>query len=512
MTGTIAICVGLACGYLLALLVDRSALATARREATRVGLRSSDARARLGERMASEFRQDYQRQRQQSGRFMRQTTRLMTNRRSQIYQEVQFLDQQASQFDLREAELLEEDRQLAERRRDVARLAGKLERRREQFKQRLLERIGDRTLDQIDEIRTGVNKGIEDEVSRMQARRLDELIELSDLQARRIIGVAVGRCQVSHAHPLPSSLLRLQRGGELIEIPESFDLQGLIKALLDVDLKHDTEQHTLYISHADGVVREITRRAIEDLLEHELFDASVIEGLVARYREAVSEELRQVGTEVLAALGLSAVGEALTEPLGRLKYRTSFGQNILYHSIEVAYLCAAIGGEVGLDRELALRAGLFHDIGKVLRGSGDEGHPELGARLLAEQGEAAEVVEAARDHHQPVEKQPQYAALVCAADAISAARPGARRESFDQYVKRLERLEMIANSFLGVETAFAIQAGRELRVLVDPEEVDDAKARELAADIAREIRLELDFPGRVKVTLIREKRIVEYAR
>ena len=259
------------------------------------------------------------------------------------------------------------------------------------------------------------------------------------------------------------------------------------------------------------MVREVTRRTLEDLLDHDLFDEALIEGQVARYSEEVRQELHATGKEVLDALQLSAA-DGLAEPLGRLKFRTSFGQNILYHSIEVAYLCAAIAGEVGLDPQTALRAGLFHDIGKVLDHQEDEGHPQLGARLLAEHGEPQEAIEAARDHHLSPEKQPPYAALVCAADAISAARPGARRESFDNYVKRLERLEMIANSFFGVEAAYAIQSGRELRVLVDPDEVDDPRAQELCQGIAKEIQQQLDFPGRVRVTLIREKRIVEYAR
>ncbi|MHC4599081.1 MAG: HDIG domain-containing metalloprotein, partial [Planctomycetota bacterium] len=223
------------------------------------------------------------------------------------------------------------------------------------------------------------------------------------------------------------------------------------------------------------------------------------------------EEIRKTGKQTCYDLGLHRVHHKLVELLGRLKYRTSYGQNVLLHSVEVAQLASALASELKLDATLARRCGLLHDIGKALDHELEGGHPEIGADQAKRCDERAEVVDAAGKHHEDVAGQSVYTVLVSAADAISASRPGARRESFEKYIKRLEKLEDVAKSFDGVEGAFAIQAGREIRVIVNAEKVDDKNSYQLCRNIAQKIESELSYPGEVKVTLIRETRVVEVA-
>jgi ribonuclease Y len=241
---------------------------------------------------------------------------------------------------------------------------------------------------------------------------------------------------------------------------------------------------------------------------------SRIEEVVAETQKEVEQQILEVGKQVLLDLKIRGINNKLVPLLGRLQFRTSFGQNVLEHSLEVARLSSTIAEQLGLDARMALRCGLLHDIGKAVDHEVEGGHPQIGADLLRRHGERPEVVDAASDHHDLKTGMSLYSWIVSAADAVSASRPGARRESLERYIERLEKLEAIAMQFKpqGVESAFAIQAGREIRVIVNAEQADDAMSMKLARDIARQIENDLTYPGEIRITCIREKRAVEYAR
>jgi ribonuclease Y len=258
--------------------------------------------------------------------------------------------------------------------------------------------------------------------------------------------------------------------------------------------------------------REIARIALTRLIADGRIHPASIEETVAKVRQEVEETVRKAGEDAAYQLGLTKIHPDLLHTVGRLKFRQSYSQNVLSHSIEMAHLMAAMAAELGLDIAVAKRIGLLHDIGKALTHEVEGSHAIIGADLLAKHGEAPLVVNAVAAHHREVEAESVYAHLAMAADAITAARPGARNENTQQYLKRLGDLEAIANSYSGVARSYAIQAGRELRVLVEPTAIDDARAMELARDISGRIEKELQFPGQVKVTVIRESRSIEYAR
>jgi ribonuclease Y len=237
-----------------------------------------------------------------------------------------------------------------------------------------------------------------------------------------------------------------------------------------------------------------------------------IEQVVSESRKEVEQDIADTGKQVALDTGVKGLHPKEVLLLGRLKYRTSYGQSVLQHSIEVAHLSAMLAEQLGLDAELAKRAGLLHDIGKAVDHEVEGGHPEIGADLARRYNEGPEIIAAIRGHHEPNLQNELYTTVVSAADAVSASRPGARRETLERYIQRLEKLEEVAKRFEGVDSAYAIQAGREVRVIVDAEKVDDALAVKVCRDIAKAVENELSYPGEVKVVLIRERRVIEYAR
>ncbi|MBI4882335.1 MAG: ribonuclease Y, partial [Planctomycetes bacterium] len=278
------------------------------------------------------------------------------------------------------------------------------------------------------------------------------------------------------------------------------------------DLIIDDTPGVVVISCFDNVRREVARRSIERLVADGRIHPGRIEETVALAKREIEDDIRQTGRKVLHELDIARVDPRIQYCVGRLKYRSSYGQNQLKHAVEVAYLAAAIAAEMKLNPALGKRCGILHDIGKALDHELEGGHPAIGADLARRCGERPEVVNAVAAHHGGEACESVYAVVVQVADAISAARPGARRDTMDRYIQRLEKLEEIATSFPGVESAFAIQAGREVRVVVDAAKVDDATALVRAREIARRVESELIYPGEVKVTIIRETRVTEYAR
>ena len=358
-----------------------------------------------------------------------------------------------------------------------------------------------------------LERDYEREAATILEKKLEGVRETADQRAREILSTAIQRCAVEHttesvvsAIDLPSDEMK----GRIIG-REGRNIRAFEKAT-GVDVIVDDTPGVVVLSAFDSVRREMARRAMEELVSDGRIHPARIEEVIERAKRKTEETIQQVGKQVLFDMGVHSSNPKLAYLLGRLKYRTSYGQNVLQHSIEVAHLCAIMAGELRVDVALAKRIGLLHDIGKAVDHELEGGHPEIGALLGKRVDEDPVVINAIAAHHEGEPPQSVYAVLVQAADAISASRPGARRETLEKYIKRLERLEGVAGSFEGVETAYAIQAGREVRVIVKSEKIDDKAAVKLARDIAKEIEQELDYPGEIRVTVIRETRAVEYAR
>jgi ribonuclease Y len=286
----------------------------------------------------------------------------------------------------------------------------------------------------------------------------------------------------------------------------------MLEKLTGVDLIIDDTPEAITLSGFDPVRREIARITLEKLISDGRIHPSRIEEMVEKATREVETGIKQAGERATFDVGIHGINTDLVRMLGRLRYRTSYGQNVLKHSIEVALISGMIADELGVDSSVAKRAGLLHDIGKAQTHEMEGSHVELGVNLAKRYKESREVIHAIEAHHGDVEPQTITAVIVQAADAISAARPGARREDLENYIKRLEKIEEIAKSFSGVDKAFAVQAGREIRVMVKPEEVNDEGMKLIARDMAMKIQEEVKYPGQIKINLIRESRAVDYAK
>jgi ribonuclease Y len=337
--------------------------------------------------------------------------------------------------------------------------------------------------------------------------------EEADRRARRIIVTAIQKLASEQVMDSTVSVVNLpndEMKGRIIG-REGRNIR-MLESMTGVDLIIDDTPEAVVLSCFDPVRREIARVALEKLVADGRIHPARIEEMVEKSRKEMDERIREEGEKAAFEVGITGLHADLIRLMGRLRFRSSYGQNVLFHSIEVALLCAQMAAELGAEVEIVRRAGFLHDIGKALTGEIEGPHAIVGARVCQKNGESADVVHAVEAHHEDVEQRTVEAMIVQACDAISAARPGARRENLDTYIKRLEKLETVANAFDGVERSYAIQAGREIRVLVHPDKIDDLKAARLARDVAKRIEENLDYPGQIKVTVIRETRTFEFAR
>jgi ribonuclease Y len=282
--------------------------------------------------------------------------------------------------------------------------------------------------------------------------------------------------------------------------------------LTGINLIIDDTPEAVILSSFDPIRREIARITLEKLISDGRIQPARIEEMYEKAKAEVENEIREAGEEAAFEVGMHNLNKELVRALGRLKFRTSYGQNVLMHALEVSHLSGIMAAELGLDPKVPKRAGLLHDIGKAIDHEVEGSHALIGAELAKRLGESNLIIHAIEAHHGDVEIKTIEAVLVQAADAISAARPGARRETLESYIKRLEKLETLADSFAGVEKAYAMQAGREIRIVVESDMVDDLQSATLARDIAKEVEEQLDYPGQIKITVIRETRVVEYAK
>lgn len=368
-----------------------------------------------------------------------------------------------------------------------------------------------------DEAKTLLLKSLESDLQYDIAARIKEaeekIKEESDLKARRIISTAIQRYasdQVIEATvsvvPLPNDEMKgriIGREGRNIRVFES---------LTGIDLIIDDTPEAVVLSGFDPIKREIARMTLEKLTIDGRIHPARIEEMYKKCVKEMEQRIWQEGEQAVFQMGMTGIHPELIKLIGRLRWRTSFGQNVLQHSIEVAHMASTIAGELRLDPAMAKRAGLLHDIGKAIDMEVEGPHALIGAKYAEKYNESKDIVHSIAAHHEDEEQRTIEAVLIQACDAISASRPGARRESVELYIKRLEKLEDLANSFEGVERSYAIQAGREVRVMVKPDEVSDVSMEKVARDITKKIEGELEYPGQIKVTVIREKRVVELAK
>lgn len=358
-----------------------------------------------------------------------------------------------------------------------------------------------------------LNEELSNEKAVLIKKEEEDLHNTSDKKAREIISLAIQRCAADHAVESTVSVVMLpsdEMKGRVIG-REGRNIRAFEMAT-GVDVIIDDTPEAVTLSCFDTVRREVARLALEKLISDGRIHPGRIEEVVEKSKKEMDEKVREEGERAAFDSGVNGLHPELIKLLGRLKYRTSFGQNALQHSKEVSFLLGVMASELGLDFKLARRIGLLHDIGKAIDHQVEGTHAKIGAELLKKFNESTEVQTSTEAHHEEIEAKSFYAVLAVAADAISAARPGARRETLETYIKRLEKLESIANQFKGVEKTYAIQAGREIRVIVQPEKISDPEAINMARDIRKKIEEGMEYPGQIKVTVIRETRAIEYAK
>lgn len=430
----------------------------------------------------------------------------ITKIEKRLVQREELLDKKLDSIEQKEEQINKRTKEVTKAKEDLANLHA------QQLEQ--LEHISGMT---IDEAKGLLLEKVEQEARHDMAVMLRDIEQKAkdeaDKKARNILSLAIQKCAADHVAESTVSVVNLpndEMKGRIIG-REGRNIRTLETAT-GIDLIIDDTPEAVILSGFDPVRREVARIALEKLIVDGRIHPARIEEMVHKAQKEVDTQIREAGEQAVFDVGIHSLHPELVRLLGRLKYRTSYGQNVLKHSIEVAHLASLMAAEIGANAKFAKRAGLLHDIGKAVDHEVEGPHIQIGADLAKKYKENADIVNAIAAHHGDVEPKTVEAVLVQAADAVSAARPGARRESLENYIKRLENLEEIANSFAGVDKSYAIQAGREVRIIVKPEEIDDAGTTLLARDIVKKIEDELDYPGQIKVNVIRETRTTDYAK
>ena len=498
--------IGMLIGFFIRKLIAEKTIQSAEIESKRIVEEAKKGAETVKKEAALEAKEEAHRIKNEAEREAKERRKEISRTENRLAQKEENLDKRALNLDKKEEQLNAKIKENTELTSEIEKIKAEQE--------ELLQKISGMTME---DARQTLLERAEAEARHEMAKRLSDMEqeykEKADDMARDIVTLAIQRCasdSVSEATVSVVDLPNDEMKGRIIG-REGRNIRA-IETLTGVDLIIDDTPEAITISTFDPIRREVARLALEKLVSDGRIHPSRIEEMVEKSRKEVDAVVKREGEQATFETGIHGINPELVKILGRLKFRTSYGQNALKHSIEVAHISGMIASELGIDVTLAKRAGLLHDIGKAMNHEVDGSHVQIGVDLAKKYKESKEVIHAIEAHHGDVEPKTFVAVIVQAADAISAARPGARRENLENYIKRLQRLEEIANSFNGIEKSFAIQAGREIRIMVKPEEVSDDDMVFIARDIAQKIEEELEYPGQIKINMVRETRVHDYAK
>ncbi len=506
LVAVVSLAVGCFAGIIIRKNISEAKIGSAEEEAKRIVLEGEKEAETKKKEALIEAKEEILRQKNESERELKERRSEISKTERRLVQKEENLDKKSESLERKNDQL---DKKLKEADAQRAQIDEALDK-----QLAVLEEISGLS---VNEAKDQLIEKVESQVKHELAQRLDELEtqfkEESEEKARNILSLAIQRCAADHVSEATISAVSLpseEMKGRIIG-REGRNIQK-IETLTGVELIIDDTPEAITISGFDPVRREVARIALEKLISDGRIHPARIEEMVEKAQKEVEASVKQAGERATFEVGIHGIHPELVKLLGRLRYRTSYGQNVLKHSIEVAFLAGMMAEELGVDATVARRAGLLHDIGKAFPHDVEGSHVEIGVNAAKKYKESKEVVHAIEAHHNDVEPKTIVAILVQAADAVSAARPGARREDMENYIKRLQKLEEIASSFEGVDKAYAIQAGREVRVMIKPEQVNDEGMKLIAREMAAKIQDEMKYPGQIKINLIRESRAVDYAK
>lgn len=504
--GIIALVVGLLIGYIIRKNIAEKTIGSAEQKAKNLILDAQNRSETIKKEITLEAKEEVHRMRSDIEREVREQRAEMQRSERRLIQKEDSLDRKIENIEKKEEGITKKEQQIDNRQKELDALVA------QQIQE--LERISGYTKEEakqilLDEIEKDVRHDASIMIKDIEAKAKDE----ADKKAKEVITGAIQRCAADHVAESTVSVVALpndEMKGRIIG-REGRNIRA-IETLTGVDLIIDDTPEAVILSGFDPVRREIARLSLEKLIVDGRIHPARIEEMVEKAEKEVNAIIKEEGEQAVFEVGIHNLHPELVKLLGRLKYRTSYGQNVLKHSIEVAHLASLMAGELGLDVKLAKRAGLLHDIGKALDHEFEGTHVDIGIDVLKRYKESEAVINGMAAHHGDYEAKSMEAVLIAAADALSAARPGARRETLDAYIKRLEKLEEIANTTPGVDRSFAIQAGREIRIIAKPDEMNDEEIVFLAREISKKIESELEYPGQIKVNVVRETRAIDYAK
>ena len=506
LTAVLAIVIGLLIGYVIRKNISEAKIGQAETLAKEIVEKANRDSETVKKEKLLEAKEEIHRLRTEGENENRERRLEVQKYEKRVLQKEENLDRKIQSLEQKENDLSKKNEVVSQKEKEVEEI-------KEQQLQKLESISGFTTEEAKEIILSNAERDVRREMSLMIKEKEAQAKEEADKRAREIIGYAIQKCSADHVAETTVSVVNLpndEMKGRIIG-REGRNIRAL-ETLTGIDLIIDDTPEAVILSGFDPIRRDVARIALENLISDGRIHPARIEEMVEKAKKEVQNIIKEAGEQAMFDTGVHGLHPELVKLLGRLKYRTSYGQNVLKHSIEVSILAGIMAEEIGADVKLAKRAGLVHDIGKAVDHEVQGTHIEIGMDLLKKYKESKDVIHAMSTHHGDYEPQTVEAVLVTAADAVSAARPGARRETLEAYIKRLEKLEEITNSYEGVEKSFAIQAGREVRIMVKPEEINDEEIHLLARDMTRRIEEELDYPGQIKVSIIRETRATDYAK